>query len=457
MNASLQVHPRRRPRGMGLVLCGALCGLTAFSGWRAAPARAGSVRPASLGAFDMHSGGRGVRFFDIDAKNGNEDGDIPEASSNLASGPVGSALAAVAWPGPIASNVGTLLLVSSPSAPPQSSMLNDPIKAEAHTGQNPPTVTNSSVPGATMTATAKADSVESDATVQNTATQAGTFGPSHAHSNITSDGDVGKAAANSLVQNVDFGAGAVKIDSVTSTAEAHTDGTKADGSAATTVNGMTVGGMPATVDQDGVHFGNQGQPANQAANAAAQQALAQSGISMVVSAPTKSVKGGNAVVQAGSLVITWATGAGNPTFVMTLGGAEASVAATTADESAAIADLGTSVAGGASDVGSSGDVASLNTSPVGVTPGGLGVASGVAGSGSPVAPNGGSSGPAKETPFSNATAFAAKPTTFGWVLLALMAAGLVAFGLRRLTDDLLTERGATNCPLQQDESHRGEQ
>jgi hypothetical protein len=300
-----------------------------------------------------------------------------------------------------------------------------------------------------MTATAKNDTVESDAMVQNTASDAGTFGPTHVHSSTTT-GDVGKAAANSVVQNLVFGAGAVKIDSVTSAAEAHSDGVKADGTASTTVNGMTVNGMPATVDENGVHFGSQGQPANKAVNDAAQQALAQSGFSMVVSAPTKDVKGSNASVTAGSLIISWATGAGNPTFVWTVGGAQASVAATPGDESPSIADLGTSVAGGPADTGSSGDLASLDTSPSGVSPGGLGVASGVAGSGSPVAPTG-SAGNNKETPFTNATAFGARPTTFGWVLLALIAAGLVAFGLRRLTDDLLAERAASVCPLDQDE------
>jgi hypothetical protein len=293
--------------------------------------------------------------------------------------------------------------------------------------------------------------VESDATVQNTASDAGTFGPTHVHSNVAT-GDVVKAASNSIVQNVSIGAGAVKIDSVTSTAEAHSDGKKADGTASTVVNGMTIGGTPATVDQDGVHVGDQGQPANQAVNDAAKQALAQSGISMTVSAPTKDVKGSNAAVTAGSLIITFATGAGNPTFVMTLGGAEASVAAIPGDESPSIADLGTSVAGGPSDTGGSGDLASLDTSPTGVSPGGLGVASGVAGSGSPVAPSGASSGGDKETSLANATAFAAKPTTLGWVLLALIAAGLLAFGLRRLTDDLLAERAASVCPLDQEDA-----
>lgn len=451
---SATTRPARRG-GVILVLSGLLCAMTAFTGWRAAPARAAAARPtsvrtASLGAFDLHSGGRGVRFFDIDAKNGNQDGDVPEASANLASGPVGSALAAVAWPGPIASNVGTLILVSSPSAPPEASMLNYPVRAEAHSGSNPPTVTNNSVPGVTMTATAKSDSAESDAVVQNTASDAGTFGPTHAHSSTTESGDAAKAAANSLVQNVNIGAGAVKIDSVTSTAEAHSDGKKADGAGTTTVQGMTIGGQPATVDQDGIHFGAQGQPANQALNDAAKQVLAQSGISMVVSAPTKEVKGSNASVTAGSLVITFATGAGNPTFVLTLGGAEASVAAITGDDSPSLVDLGTSVSG--SGGGGSGDVASLlDTSPVGVSPGGLGVASGVAGSGSPVAPSEHSSGVRNGTQFTNAAVFGAKPTTFGWVLLALIAAGLMAFGLRRLTDDLLGERAASVCPLDEDE------
>jgi hypothetical protein len=413
----------------------------AFNGWRAAPARA-----ATLFSFDFHSGGRGVRFFDIDAKNGNQDGDVPEASANLASGPVGYGLAAVAWPGPLASNAGSLILVLQPSAPPQTNTLNYPIRAEAHTGQNPPTTKNSSVPGTTMTATAKSDVVESDADVQNASSDAGTFGPSHVHSHTANTAGVGKADATSLVQNVNFGAGVVKIDSVTSAAEAHSDGVKADGIASTTVQGMTVNGMPATVDENGVHFGDQGQPVNKAVNDAALQALGQSGFSIVMSAPTKEVKGSSAAVTAGSLIITWATGAGNPTFVWSIGGAEASVAAAAAPDEASLIDTGTAPVSSGSAVGSL-----VDTSTGGVSPGGLGIASGEAGSGSPLAAAGTSADAAQgETALSPAAALTSKPTKFGWVLLAMLAALLVGLGLRRLTDDLLADRAATVCPLEDD-------
>jgi hypothetical protein len=424
-----------------LIVCGLLCGVVAYNGWRAAPAHAGT-----LFSFDFHSGGRGVRFFDIDAKNGNQDGDVPEASANLASGPVGYGLAAVAWPGPLASNAGSLILVLQPTAPSQINSLNYPIRAEARTGQNPSTATNSSVPGTTMTATAKSDIVESDAAVQNASSDAGTFGPSHVHSRTANAASAGRADATSLVQNLNFGAGAVKIDSVTSAAEAHSDGVKADGTAATTVQGMTVNGMPATVDQNGLHFGDQGQPVNKAVNDTAQQALAQSGITIVMSAPTKEVKGSSASVTAGSLIITWATGAGNPTFVWSIGGAEASVAAAAApDEASSL--IGTGPAGP-----TGGAVGALvDTSPGNVSPGGLGIASGEVGSGAPLTVSGNPADtPKGETAFSPAAAFTGKPTRFGWVFLAVLAALLVGLGLRRLTDDLLAERPATVCPLQDD-------
>jgi len=428
----------RRLSGAVLVVLGLVTATVAYNGWRATPARA-----ATLFSFDFNAGGRGVRFYDIDAKNGDQEGEVPEASAALASGPVGHALAAVAWPGPLAGNVGSVILVLRPDAPSQVGMLNDPIRAEATTGQNPPTVTYNSVPGTVMTATAKGDLVESDAVVNNTSSDPGTFGPTHVHSKTENTGSTGKADAMSLVQNINVAGGVLQIKSVASNASATTDGTKADGTAATTVNGMTVNGVPATVDEKGLHIGDQSQPLNQQVNDAAQQALTQAGISVIVSAPTKTVQGGAAQVQAGSLIISWATGAGNPTFVMTIGGALASVAAAPAGDEATSGDTGgTPVPSVSNDsTGSSlGD-----TAVAGVAPGGLGVASGQAGSGSPVTKDITTS--AASTPAS----FVGHPTRAGWVVLGLLAAVLLGIGVRRLTDDLLVDKPVAACPLQQED------
>ena len=434
-------RPRRQRRLSGalLVVVGLVSGTVAFNGWRAAPARA-----ATLFSFDFNAGGRGVRFYDVDAKNGDQEGEAPEASSSMASGPVGHALASVAWPGPIAGNAGTLILILRPDAPPQAGTLNDPIRAEASTGQNPPTAKYDSVPGTVLTATAKPDLVESDAVINNTTSDPGTFGPTHVHSRTANLGASGKAEAMSLVQNIDVAGGVIKIQSVASNASATTDGTKADGTATTTVNGMTVNGVPATVDEKGLHIGDQNQPANQQINDAANQALTQAGINVIVSAPTKTVQGGAAQVQAGSLIISWATGAGNPTFIMTIGGAAASVAAASAaDEGSSVADTGgTPVSSISGDVSSSpvGD-----TAVAGVAPGSLGVASGQAGSGSPVTKD--VSSAASVTPAS----FVGHPTRAGWVVLGLLAAALLGIGVRRLTDDLLADKPAAVCPLQQED------
>ena len=48
----------------------------------------------------------GRPFFDEDAANGNQEGEVPESSANLANGPVGYGLSSVVWPGPLASNAG---------------------------------------------------------------------------------------------------------------------------------------------------------------------------------------------------------------------------------------------------------------------------------------------------------------------------------------------------------------
>jgi len=427
-------------RGLAMVAVGVICAIGgAFLWLLAPPARA----DAPLSSFSVASGARGWRLFDEDAANGNQEGEVPEASANLANGPIGYGLASVVWPGPLASNAGSLILVLQPTAPPQVTVLNNPIRAEARTGQNPPTTTNNNTPGTSMVATATPDLVEALATV-NSASGGGSFGPTHTHAVTNFAGSSAKAASDSLVQDVSLAGGVVKIDSVSSVAEATTDGTTSAGDAHTTVHGMTIGGQPATIDDTGLHIGSQGEPANAAANQIAQQALGKSGTSITLSQPDKETKDATTSVTAGSLVVSWNTGSGS-IFTVTVGGAEATVTA------AAGTDLGlpgVAAPGGADATSGLPAVAGAEATPLSA---GLTTA-GSAGSGSPTALTGTGASAGRTASPSLQLAAHGRLITSGAVVLAVLATVLIGFGMRRLSDSILAEPAGAECPLAEDSS-----
>jgi hypothetical protein len=422
-----------------MIVAGLVCAMAGGLLWIFGPP---AHADATLSSFGLQSGARGWRWFDEDATNGNQEAEVPESSANLANGPVGYGLASVVWPGPLASNAGSLVLVLQPSAPPQATVLNNPVRAEARTGQNPPTTTNNSTPGTSMVATAKADLVDAAATVNNSS-GGGSFGPSHTHALTALLGATAKSASDSLVQNISLAGGVVKIDSVSSVAEATTDGAKSGGDAHTVVNGMTIGGMPATIDDKGLHIGTQDQPANAAANQIAQQALGKSGTSLTLSQPTKETKDATTTVTAGSLVVSWNTGGGQ-IFTVTLGGAQATVTA------APGIDLGLpeGAVPGVADAGSG----SLPATGAGAQSLPGGASTGVStGSASPTALGGaGATAGRTASPSLRVAGHGALVGT-GSVVLGVLATLLFGFGLRRLSDTIFAEPAAAVCPLAEDE------
>jgi len=231
----------------------------------------------------------------------------------------------------------------------------------------------------------------------------------------------------------------VKIDSVSSTAAATTDGVKSGGEAHTTVHGMTVGGQPATIDEHGLHIGSQDQPANAAANQVAQQALSKSGTSITLSQPSRETKDATTTVTAGSLVVSWNTGGGQ-IFTVTLGAADANVTAAPGE--------GAGVEGSAPPA--AGDI----------VPGAI--AGGVGGSQGAPADLGGSAPAVSASPSTPSSAGAVSGATAspslklasrgsliptGSVVLGLLAAALLALGMRRLGDRVLAEPEGVVCPL----------
>jgi len=319
-----------------------------------------------------------------------------------------------------------------PSTPaPAANAANYPVRAESRTGQNPPESHDTHVPGTDLTTTALNDQVSADAVINKAAGIPGTFGTTSAHSLVKTSDVGGVSESTSLVQDINLGEGVIKIESVSSRATASTDGTQSTGEAMTVVNGMTIGGQPAYVDQDGLHIGEQNQPVNAIANQIAQQALGQAGFKIFVSTPTKETNGATTTVSAGSLVITQGEGeegAGTISF----GGATAMVTGEGGDA--------TSLLGETTDFGGSTDLGS-GTGSVGDIGGG--------GGDLPSAPSGG--GNEQAVGGFQPIASRGEPVKPGAIILALVGAGLLAFGMKRLSDDVLAEQlQQTTCTLEGD-------
>ena len=382
-------------------------------------------------------------------------GAIPYTTSLLTNGNVGYGLSSIAWPGATFANAGAVVGLVFPSqvggqpTPDAISGVvkglapaaNYPVRAEARTGSSPDG-SFTSIPGVTLAAHADTAKVEGVASVQSAEQpNVARYGNMRSDSVSTLTGSAGQAAATSVITDIDIG-GAVKIKSVTSTATAQTDGAKAQASGGTVVQGLSIGGQAAYVDQDGVHIGQPGQPANDAVNKAANQALAGLGMTIYVSQPQKELQGSSATYNAGALLFRWEP-PNNPSknvFTATFGGSRVSVAASQGSGFDVLSSSSESPA-------TSGDFGGATTGVPPVVP-----SLDTGGSATPSAPA--TSGPtASAAPSGTAT----QPTTLvaatfagisaGWLLLGLAAAALLGVGSWRLMGDLL-DRSATPCPLE---------
>jgi hypothetical protein len=194
---------------------------------------------------------------------------------------------------------------------------------------------------------------------------------------------------------------------------------------------MTIAGQPAYVDDQGVHIGEQGQPANAVVSQIANQALVQGGFSFFIAEPQQEQAGSSASYTAGSLIIQWKPPQ-NPSenvFFIALGGARVAVTATP---------------GSAFGVPTpSPSVPSIST-PAAIVPS------------SPSRPG------ISSTPATSAAPAAAKPATSptigktiaatfgglgGQAAIGVLGAGLMFFGFRRIADDIV-DRVPSSCPLE---------
>jgi hypothetical protein len=426
------IRSRSRRLGAALVAAGVLCGAGAF-----AAVVAPSAGAVELFSFDLRANAEGFQYYNAAAKDAaldNPGAGVPMTQASLQSGPVGYGLSTVAWPGALAANGGTLLLVVNPDVPPAAAnSANYPLRAEARTGQNPPDSHNGTVAGTDLTARATNDTVSADAVINKAAGIPGIFGTTTVHSLTKNTAEGGVAEATSLVQDINLGEGVIKIESVRSIAKASTDGSTSDGEARTIVQGMTVGGQPAYVDENGFHIGEQGQPANAIANQIAQQALGEAGFKIAVSTPQKETNGAATTVTAGSLVITQGEGdqgAGTIAF----GGATVSVTGQGGDPSSLLGET-TDLTGGGDFGSGTGSLDDFGPSTGGNLPSG---GTGDSGGNGPQAVG-------QLQPISSK----GKPIRPAAVIFGLLGAGFLALGMKRLSDDVLAEQvQQTTCTLE---------
>jgi hypothetical protein len=251
---------------------------------------------------------------------------VPETTSTLSTGGVGTGLATIAWPGPVVGNLGTTILVLQPNAPAQVTALNDPILAEAHTA-GPQRATYSTLPGTVMTSTATPGHVTaSSQTGTGTTLPIGTVGTVSATSEVSLRGArTAVAISESSVSHLSLAGGVIDIGSVRSTAYATSDGEQASGRGGTTVTGLLIGGVAVAVDGTGLHVAGQevGNPLPVQTVADLVKTL---GLTIELTQPHEVRQGGSERFLSGALVVVWSQNGSR--YAVTLGRASATVDAT---------------------------------------------------------------------------------------------------------------------------------
>jgi hypothetical protein len=435
-------------RRLSLLVVGLLVLVVAAGGaWRSASAQSSK----GFGSYSLVATAPGFEMTeDEPSANAHPEGGgtVPYSTVVLSNGPLGYALSSVAWPGATEANAGGivgLLFPNNVGGTPlpdaitaavgdNSNLANYPVRAEARSGSKVDDKYDT-FPGATLTAHADAKLATAQGSMKK-AEQPGSasFGSADSLSNAVLSDGAGQATATSKVSNINVG-NVIKIDSVTSTADGSTDGVTAATTGSTTVQGMTIADQPAYVDEQGVHVGTQGQPANAIASQIANQALKDAGFQFFVTQAQTEQSGAQGSYTAGSLFIVW-TPPSNPSgnvFVIALGGARVSVSASPSFGGPVAVTVPTVVT--TPSVVPSGPRVTVPSRPAVTSPPAANVPA----------------TPAAAAP--KATIAAKKPSAaFGgipvpWVVMGALGAGLMAAGTRRLADDVI-DRAPSTCPLE---------
>jgi hypothetical protein len=257
------------------------------------------------------------------------------AETQIDSGPSAHALGSVLWPGDVVGNAGLALAIQLFVADPTSAgyfkplidgLQNGiqqfmdaynkysgqngfppyPVRAESFYPQGPQ---DSDYPvGGGVLMTSHADDRVTDAS---SVLQEGGFPGAisvGAVKSTSSSGLVqGKAVseATTKISNIDIGGGALHVGSVTSDIKATSDGTAATVERTNSIVGLEIGGQAITVDETGMHAGNETQdPLGEISKQLIDKYLTPNGISLTVGKPTKTITGAQATSAIDELTIS---------------------------------------------------------------------------------------------------------------------------------------------------------
>jgi hypothetical protein len=239
--------------------------------------------------------------------------DLSFARTVVSGGPQASVQAAPYYPGDTAANLGSLLASDGVPLP----IPNDPLQAFASYPASPKEPATSTFPKGAKSSgvsvasgTAHAGATRETATATITQLSAGpiTIAKIQSTNTVTPARSCMTAAAATVIQGIDI-AGLVHISSVNSQAIARTDGTSAVPTGAVHVGQVTVAGLDASIDKQGIHILNKVPTVlgltPQLVQNTLNQTLKADGLSVQLLAPAKSTKTGSAKSNSGALVISF--------------------------------------------------------------------------------------------------------------------------------------------------------
>jgi hypothetical protein len=392
-------------------------------------------------------------------------GTMPEATSTMSTGPQTEGFTSILWPGPLVGNLGTTFQQLNQLCAPASIPLpsganclpipqalkqflagkNDPVRADAK--NSGPQDASYGGPGALYM---RAHAVDQQATADSgvssfVASPLVNFGSVTAHSSATlaNGGNVAVGDAIGTMGGLELGLGLpglpsnvalLTISSVVSTVHVQSDGSKGYGKGGTVISGVTVAGMPATIDQDGLHLGSTSQPLAPLLTPLASTAsrlLDQFKFKVSVAQPIEVTQGSSEMLALGGVTVAFKTPDGS-SFKITAGKAAAAVDGSPNEPFPSLPAIPSAIAPSLSSPEAALSAPSLPE-----------VAS---------VPLVSPSGPAVAPAVPQSTRNASFLPGFGGLAAGLLVAGLVAAaligaGLKRLSDDVLAEApGGPGCP-----------
>lgn len=433
----------------------------------AASQHAGSVG-SGFGSLSITATAAAVRAPFYSSQGEDVEGELPYAESELSSGLSGRSLTSVFWPGDTGGNGGSTLYLLGPQCVPPNpnnllpvpcvttlpqgpqslyNQLNDPEVAKAQTGTGNATNENDT-PYASQRAVAHPTLLTADTVVEPAKVPkvSETFGATSAGTKIAISGlKTAVVTATSVAHDISLAGGLIKLGSVSSTASATSNTLRGTGKAATTVSDATIAGVPVSIDNTGVHLkgSRHALPATSPVN----KALTQAGIQIFIAQPTKTIKRANVSVDSGSVIVLfnqsqYVKNANDTGSLLILGGASIT-ANTTKGYLAPPVKVPVPAASTPAASGGGGGASST---------GGGSAAGGATGGSLPAgSTSSGGGGQAPVVASQPVKAADALPLPHGlqlaWLILGLVFAGAVGYGLKRLPDRLL-EAPATTCPLE---------